>query len=34
MDVMAYRPEPAEMVFTFGGVKPVRRITPGTVLEL
>jgi acetamidase/formamidase len=34
MDVMTYRPEPSEMVFTFGGVAPVRRVRPGTVLEL
>jgi hypothetical protein len=34
MDVLAYRPEPAELCWTFGGVPPVRRVRPGTVLEL
>jgi acetamidase/formamidase len=34
MDVISYRPEPHELAWTFGGVPPVRRIQPGTVLEL
>src|SRR3954471_4274675 len=34
MDVVSYRPEAHELAFTFGGVAPVRRIQPGTVLEL
>ena len=34
MDVMSYRPEPHELAWTFGGVPPVRRVQPGTVLEL
>jgi acetamidase/formamidase len=32
--VLTYRPEPAEYAWTFGGAAPVRRIAPGTVLEL
>jgi len=34
MDVVSYRPEPHELAWTFGGVAPVRRVQPGTVLEL
>ncbi|MGI8522352.1 MAG: acetamidase/formamidase family protein [Nocardioides sp.] len=34
MDVISYRPEPAELAWTFGGVTPVRRVQPGSVLEL
>src|SRR6266542_3816281 len=34
MDVLTYRPEPAEFAWTFGGVAPVRRVAPGAVLEL
>jgi acetamidase/formamidase len=34
MDVISYRPEPHELAWTFGGVAPVRRVKPGTVLEL
>jgi acetamidase/formamidase len=34
MDVLSYRPEPHELAWTFGGVAPVRRVKPGTVLEL
>ncbi|MFN2590194.1 MAG: acetamidase/formamidase family protein [Actinomycetota bacterium] len=34
MEVVSYRPEPAEFAWTFGGVKPVRSIKPGTTLEL
>ena len=34
MDVVSYRPEPSEFAWTFGGVKPVRSVKPGTVMEL
>ena len=33
-DVVAYRPQPDELSYTFGGREPVRRVRPGTVLEL
>jgi acetamidase/formamidase len=34
VDVVTYRPEPAEFAWTFGGVPPVRRVKPGDVMEL
>src|SRR3954468_4552493 len=34
MDEVSYRPEPHDLAWTFGGVPPVRRVQPGTVLEL
>jgi acetamidase/formamidase len=34
MEVLAYTPDPSEFAWTFGGVAPVRRIRPGTVLEV
>jgi acetamidase/formamidase len=34
MDVIAYRPEPSEFAWTFGGVPPLRAVRPGDVLEL
>jgi acetamidase/formamidase len=34
LPVVAYRPDPSEFAWTFGGVKPVRSVAPGTVLEL
>jgi acetamidase/formamidase len=34
MEVIEFRPERAQYAFTFGGVAPVRRIQPGTVLRL
>jgi acetamidase/formamidase len=34
MDVVSYRPTPEEFAWTLGGVPPVRRVRPGTVLEL
>jgi len=34
MNVISYRPEPGEFAWTFGGVKPVRMVRPGDVLEL
>ncbi|GAA2481196.1 acetamidase/formamidase family protein [Winogradskya humida] len=33
-DVVSYRPEPGEFAYTFGGREAVRRVAPGTVLEL
>jgi amidase len=33
-EVLEYRPEPDELSYTFGGREPVRRVAPGTVLEL
>ncbi|MCW2638029.1 MAG: amdA [Dactylosporangium sp.] len=33
-DVLSYRPKPDELSYTFGGREPVRRVSPGTVLEL
>ena len=34
MDVLAYRPDPSEFAWTFGGARPVRTIKPGTMLEV
>jgi acetamidase/formamidase len=34
VDVLSYRPAPEELAWTFGGVAPVRRVRPGSVLEL
>jgi acetamidase/formamidase len=34
VDVLAYRPDPSEFAWTFGGARPVRTIKPGTVLEV
>ena len=34
MDVVEFRPEPEQYAWTFGGVAPTHRITPGTVLKL
>jgi hypothetical protein len=34
MDVVRYRPEPAEFAWTFGGAAPVMKVKPGDVLEL
>jgi acetamidase/formamidase len=33
-NVVAFRPEPSDFVWTFGGVPPVRHVQPGTFLEL
>jgi acetamidase/formamidase len=33
-DVLRYHPEPGELSYTFGGREPVRRVAPGTILEL
>jgi acetamidase/formamidase len=32
--VLTFRPDPGQYAWTFGGVPPVARITPGTILEL
>ena len=32
MEVLSYRPDPAEFAWTFGGVPPVRRVRPGSIL--
>jgi len=32
--VIAYRPEPGQFAWTFGGAPPVMRVSPGAVLEL
>jgi acetamidase/formamidase len=34
MDILTYHPEPSEFAWTFGGVKPIRTVRPGTILEL
>jgi acetamidase/formamidase len=34
LEVVAYRPEPGDYAWTFGGAPPVRTVKPGTVLEL
>src|SRR5256885_8313293 len=34
MNVVTYRPDPAEFAWTFGGVAPVAKVKPGDVLEL
>jgi acetamidase/formamidase len=34
VEVVTYRPEPSEFAWTFGGVKPIRSVKPGTVMEL
>jgi acetamidase/formamidase len=34
VEVVSFRPEPAQFVWTFGGVPPVLRVKPGTVMEL
>jgi hypothetical protein len=34
MDVIAYRPDPSEFAWTFGGVPPVRTVKPRDILEL
>lgn len=34
MEVVTYHPDPSEFAWTFGGVKPVRTVKPGDLLEL
>jgi acetamidase/formamidase len=32
--VVSYRPDPSQFAWTFGGVEPVMRVRPGTILEV
>ena len=34
VDVVSFRPEPSQFAWTFGGVDPIMRVAPGTVMEL
>lgn len=34
LEVVSYRPKPSEFAWTFGGVPPVLKVKPGTVMEL
>ena len=34
MDVIEFRPDRDQYAFTFGGVAPVRKVQPGTMLRL
>jgi acetamidase/formamidase len=34
VDVVEFRPKPEQFAWTFGGVSPIRRIRPGTVMRL
>jgi acetamidase/formamidase len=34
LEVVSYRPEPSAFAWTFGGVPPVMKVKPGTVMEL
>ncbi len=34
LEVVGFRPDPAQYAWTFGGVKPVMGVKPGTVLEV
>jgi amidase len=34
LQVVSYRPDPSEYAWTFGGVRPVRTIRPGTLVRL
>jgi acetamidase/formamidase len=34
VDVVTFRPGPEDLAWTFGGVEPVRRVQPGTLLEV
>lgn len=34
MDIVEFAPEPEQYAWTFGGVAPIRRVKPGTVLRL
>jgi acetamidase/formamidase len=33
-EILEYTPDPSEFAWTFGGVEPIRRVKPGTVLRL
>jgi acetamidase/formamidase len=34
MEIVEFHPEPSQYAFTFGGVSPVRKVRPGSVLRL
>jgi acetamidase/formamidase len=34
LEVVSYRPDPSEFAWTFGGVDPIMKVRPGTVMEL
>jgi hypothetical protein len=34
LHVVGFRPDPSQFAWTFGGVKPVLSVRPGTVLEV
>jgi acetamidase/formamidase len=34
LEVISFTPEPSQFAWTFGGVEPVKRVKPGSVLEL
>src|SRR6478672_2841447 len=34
LEILTYRPDPSEFAWTFGGVRPIRTVRPGTVMEL
>jgi acetamidase/formamidase len=34
VEVVSFRPDPSQFAWTFGGVAPVERVKPGTVMEL
>ena len=34
MDVVAFTPRPEQFAWTFGGVEPIQRVAPGSVMEL
>jgi hypothetical protein len=34
MEIVEFHPEPSQYAFTFGGVAPVRKVRPGSVLRL
>lgn len=34
LNVVSYRPDRSDYVWTFGGADPVMKVTPGDVLEL
>ena len=34
MEIVEFHPEPSQYAFTFGGAAPVRKVRPGSVLQL
>ncbi|HEX8930664.1 MAG TPA: acetamidase, partial [Actinomycetota bacterium] len=34
LEVTSFRPDPSQFAWTFGGVKPVASVRPGTVLSV